>query len=685
MENIQKIYSPKLRDYQEEVVRETLSALDNFYRVLVQAPTGSGKSIMSKTIIRSFIEDDKSVLIIAPQKELIEQLRSTYSSLGDVNLISGKNHYSEAVQLNLGTLQTIYRRDVKTLPDLVVIDEAHYGFKGKMLKQIFKMFDGTKFFFMSATPFDGDGKLLQGFDEVINLYSTQDLINKGYLVDVEVFAPVVPNLRGIKVLSGDYVNSQLNDRFNQSEIIDDIVTKTSKFIGNKQTVVYGINISHAENLALSYREDGYTTAVVSSKTPTVERERIIEAFKAGDIQILTNVDILTTGIDIPQIECIVLARATKSQNLYKQIIGRGLRSSEDKTICTILDCGSVVKELGYPTNDIKFKPKKQRGRSLVACSECSSTNTTLKDVEVVEDTVYKIYSCKDCREVFKLEDDTQSTTCSDCGYISLEKARGSVIKYPDKFELTSACVNCGTETVYRTIQIVDKELQKIHKSINANAKALCAYLIDKSDYSDISFIVDECTRLSDAGAEISIDQHHTIDVDNLEAAIDKVILSKELTNEVIAIGIKEEDLSTYKLLLARGIAKELAWDMLEHNVSLTEIEEAGVLDVMVENDSYLKVIVKKLHDLTGVNVARDFRKIIENPNIDMRKLLLLLKEGLDQVPTSNTLTGKSKQMKRMISYFKVMEHYLPELSQGYDISTLGFSINAEYYTLERVA
>ena len=673
----------KLRDYQQEIVDATITALDTVDRVLVKSPTASGKSIMSLEVMRSFIDDGKSILIIAPQRELVEQLQATYSSLGNINLIKGKTHYNNAVKLNIGTLQTIYRRDITHTPDLVVIDEAHYGFKGKMLKQIFEMFKGTKFFFMSATPYDTSGKLLDGFDKVIDLYSTQDLISMGYLVDVEVYAPVAPNLSGIKVQSGDYINSQLDEKFNRSEIIDDIVSKTSTMIGSKQTIVYGINISHAENLSLSYREAGYVTAVVSSKTPTVERERIITAFKANEIQILTNVDILTTGIDIPAIECIVLARATKSQNLYHQIVGRGLRSSAGKTTCLILDCASTVKELGYPTDEIKHKPKKARAITSTVCELCSSSNTTLKDVEVDDvGSVYKIYSCKDCKGTFKLLTDSDSVRCAECGFISTERARGTVTKFSDHYELTNSCLNCGAESVYRTIDITDKELQRIHKSIDKYAKNLIADLIARSELSDVAFIVDECKRLSDADAVIPNHLHMYVDVDNLTAKVDRAI--SDIEEEEKALLNESELIQEY---VRRGVSVVEANLIINGNTTAAEAIELGVLDLAVKSEAFINIVTRKLKAITGgLMVANDFKKLPDD--IDMVKLILLLRDGINRISDAEypPSFAKHKQSKRIqIAYFKVMEVYVPSLSGGFNLSTLGFEIDKDNYLLTEVA
>ncbi|RKX82567.1 MAG: hypothetical protein DRP58_10110 [Spirochaetes bacterium] len=679
----------KLRDYQQEIVDSTVTAFTTADKVLVKSPTASGKSIMSLEVMRTFIDDGKSILIIAPQKELIEQLQATYSSLGNINLIQGKNHYNNDLLLNIGTLQTIYRRDIKHTPDLIVIDEAHYGYQGKMLKQIFSMFQGTKFFFMSATPHNTDGKLLDGFDKVIDLYSTQDLIDKGYLVDVEVYAPVVPNLRGIKIQAGDYVNSQLDEKFNKSEIITDIVAKTSKFIGSKQAIVYGINISHAENLALSYKEAGFNTAIVSSKTPTIERTRLINAFKNNEIQILTNVDILTTGVDIPAIECIVLARATKSQNLYKQIVGRGLRTSNNKTNCIVLDCAGVVKDLGYPTEPIKYKPKRARKNTPVPCTECESDDTKLIDVVFEDKNVYKIYKCRNCTEKFKVIDDAQTHLCVDCGFVSLNRGKGSVTKFSDHYELTSSCLNCGAESVYRTIDITDKELQKIHKQIDKHIKALMVNLISKSDVSDVQFIVEECDRLGKADATIIqrigkniISGNHLfeyITVDNLTSKVDEAIADKEIEDAKATTNT-----TLMKQLTDSGISHPEATLIVDGSIGINRAVELDVVDLLIRNkvfqNSVLTFLRSKVRRSMRKNVTKDINSL--DKSIDKAKLITLLITGIDVIADAPKMYNRSDRFQ--IAYLKIMEVYEPKLSGGFNLSTLGFKINKSKYLLETI-
>ena len=150
---------------------------------------------------------------------------------------------------------------------------------------------------------------------------------------------------------GDYQTKELNDNFNQSQIISRLFDTYEKYAPGKRGFIYAISIDHAENIAKYYREHGVSSVAVSSKTPEVERAKAIQNFKDGKITTLCSVDLFSEGFDAPDAEFIQLARPTLSLAKYLQMVGRGLRTAKGKKTCIILDNVDLKDKFGLPSRD----------------------------------------------------------------------------------------------------------------------------------------------------------------------------------------------------------------------------------------------------------------------------------------------------------------------------------------------
>lgn len=187
------------------------------------------------------------------------------------------------------------------------------------------------------------------WDDLIKPVTMAELIEGGYLSKFRVFAPTHPDLTGVKTKAGDYVESQLSAAMNRPELTADIVTTWLARAENRPTLCFAVDRKHAAALHDRFTEAGVASAYVDAFTPREERDRIGRALATGEIKIAVNIGTLTTGIDW-DIRCISLCRPTKSESLFVQIIGRGLRTADGKDHCLILDHSDTHLRLGMVTD-----------------------------------------------------------------------------------------------------------------------------------------------------------------------------------------------------------------------------------------------------------------------------------------------------------------------------------------------
>ena len=200
---------------------------------------------------------------------------------------------------------------------------------------------------LSATPWTkGLGK---HYDDLIVAATTSELIDKGFLSPFRVFAPAHPDLSGVKVVAGDYHEGQLSEAMSQPVLVADTVSTWLRLGEDRPTLCFAVDRAHARKLADEFEAAGVPTGYVDANTPADERERIGRRLREGQIKVVCNVFCLTTGVDW-DVRCIILARPTKSEILYTQIIGRGLRTAEGKQDCLILDHSDTTLRLGFVTD-----------------------------------------------------------------------------------------------------------------------------------------------------------------------------------------------------------------------------------------------------------------------------------------------------------------------------------------------
>ena len=215
---------------------------------------------------------------------------------------------------------------------LVIVDEAHHAL-AKTYRMLWERWPEAKFLGLTATPCRLSGEAFTDlFEVLLQSWTIQTFIDKGWLSDFEYVSAAPDNrmmqqVRGLRKrgLGGDYQEKEMCAVLDVPESIEHLYKTYKSFADGKKGIVYAINQQHARHIDAYYREQGVNCCVIDSRTPAKERQRMVEDYRNGRIDVLVNVDIFSNGFDCPEVEFIQLARPTLSLSLYLQQVGRGMR------------------------------------------------------------------------------------------------------------------------------------------------------------------------------------------------------------------------------------------------------------------------------------------------------------------------------------------------------------------------
>ena len=322
-----------LHGYQHEAIkrlRQTLS--DGTKRAILQLPTGAGKTVIASEIIRLGYDKGRRWIFTCPAIELIDQTVEKFRAHGihDIGVIQADHPLTDpSKQIQVASVQTLARRKIPAA-DGVIIDEAHRMYRSVIDWMGDEKWASVPFIGLTATPWaTGMGRI---WDRLIIGSTTSEMIEQGYLSKFRVFAPSHPDLDGVKTIGGDFHEGQLAEAMQRGSLVADVVTTWIAKAERRPTLVFAVDRGHARALCDQFQSSGVKAGYVDGDTPKMEREQIRKNFERGEYDVVCNVGVLTTGVDW-DVRCIVLARPTKSEMLYVQMIGRGLRTAPGKLDC----------------------------------------------------------------------------------------------------------------------------------------------------------------------------------------------------------------------------------------------------------------------------------------------------------------------------------------------------------------
>ena len=385
----------QLRSYQTEAVDKIRAALmAGRKRPLVVLPTGAGKSLVYASIIDLALQKGKKSLFLVHRRNLVKQFAKTLEDFYWITagVIMAGEEFVDGLDVYVSTVQTYHRRmqlDVPSLnkffidADIILTDEAHTTIS-KRYKDIFKAYSSKVIIGTTATPVRADGRGLgEVYDDIICPVDVEKLIADGFLCPVRYFAPADVDLSKIQIKLGDYDEKQLDKKINTPKLVGDVVENWLRLAENRKTIVFAVNVKHSINLRDEFLKHGIQAIHLDAHSTDDEREDAFKAMDDGRVQVICNVALYIEGMDVPDIQAVVMARPTKSIGLYRQCVGRGLRIAKGKDDLVLIDHAGVIAEHGYITDEIEWsldseekgwrKSKaKEKEKKPMKCPSCHS-------------------------------------------------------------------------------------------------------------------------------------------------------------------------------------------------------------------------------------------------------------------------------------------------------------------------
>lgn len=381
----------ELRPYQARAIAETLAARGRgVRRLILAAPTGSGKTEMASALLAG-----QRGLFLVHRLELVEQAAERFTRHGiRCGIIQGDTPQTPGAPVQVASVQSLARRP-KPPADIVIVDEAHHAV-AETFSDVLACYPSAFIVGVTATPYRLDGRGLGTiFEEIIVAGYPNELVELGYLVKPRIYTAPAPDLSGIRKVAGDYAQGALSERM--TSLTGDVVATWQKHSSGRKTVVFAVDIAHSKALAERFVGAGITSEHFDGNCDRPERRAILDRFRSGETNVLSNCSLISEGFDLPEIGVVQMARPTASRALYKQQVGRAMRPTDGKTDCVLLDNAGNYLRFGDPL-DIE---------------EYSLTNEVKIPAPIATRT------CKGCFAVIP----ASARICPWCGFVSPVQAR----------------------------------------------------------------------------------------------------------------------------------------------------------------------------------------------------------------------------------------------------------------------
>lgn len=377
-----------LRPYQERGINRALHSIARGKKApLVVAPTGTGKMVVAAAILARAYAKGNTALFTVHRREMVQQCGEKLAALGVPHgVILPGHHPGNLERVYVGTVQSMTARLRRETFDplnvrVIVIDEAHHA-TARTYRALVENFPHAVIVGLTATPCRADGTGLGNvFDDLVQVITYGEALEEGYLVRPRYYAPYTPDLTGVTTRAGDYAEDELEGVMNNVQLVGDIVQHYAKYAADRQGIVFATRVRHSIALCAEFTRAGFSAFHIDGNTPISERDELMQAFRAGELQVMVNVGVATEGLDVPNVGAVVLARPTKSLSLHMQMVGRALRPADGKDDCLVLDhAGNTVRLGPVEVNESweldsrkrKEKKKKERDPKEITCEVCSA-------------------------------------------------------------------------------------------------------------------------------------------------------------------------------------------------------------------------------------------------------------------------------------------------------------------------
>ncbi len=411
----------ELRSYQQKAVDDLRRSFQlGRKRVILQMPTGSGKTVVACEIIRRTLDRGGKVIFLVNRRELAFQASQKLDEYGIdyprmQAIIMGNLEYYPAAPVQICSVQTLYsrREQIGQLhPSLIIYDECHDSVAPSRRAVLgHPQFEAAHWIGLSATPTRNRSRGSLGllWEEIVAGPTYAELIQHGHLVRTRVYCPSIPDLSGISASNGEFIqNSDLRKRMESEAIYGDVFREFERYGSDRSTIVFCVNRAHARGVCDRFIERGYTAAYVDGTTDKKIRDETIKDFKAGDIQIIVNCKVFGEGLDVPIASCVINLKPTKSLCWFRQSMNRIQRPHPSKKDAIVLDHTGSTLRFGYPDSD-EVEWNLDEATSMESLVNTASTKEKVQSI------------CKMCGAY--LEPSQGSGKCPGCGHVFKKPAR----------------------------------------------------------------------------------------------------------------------------------------------------------------------------------------------------------------------------------------------------------------------
>ena len=390
-----------LRPYQAELIDKARLKLKTNRSTLIVSATGSGKTALSAYMLGSSAERGNRSIFTVHRQELLDQ---TYDAFMDACIVPGVIapgvEYDPDFPIHIAMLPTLIRRlDQIERPDLIVMDEAAHAVSPSWAK-LTNHWSDSKLVGLTATPTRMDGKGLGDvFESMVTGPTVEWLIENKFLSTYRAFTPSLPDTAGLHIEIGDYARSELVGLMDKPTITGDAIGTYLKHAMGRKAIVFCASITHSQSVRDAFKAAGISCEHLDSGSGRTERKAVMDRYRAGEIDVLTNVDLFTEGLDVPGIEVMIDLRPTMSLALHRQKIGRVLRYVDGKTALILDHAGNLMKH-GLPDEEpvwslagVEKKSRKsvEKAMAIRQCMKCYAVSKATASV------------CSCCGEEFKVK------------------------------------------------------------------------------------------------------------------------------------------------------------------------------------------------------------------------------------------------------------------------------------------
>lgn len=437
----------QLRPYQNKLIEMTRDQMMKHKSVLIQSPTGSGKTATTAEMLRLASLKGKRSWFIVHRRELVKQSVVAFHNIGlQVGVVAAGFPEAKKMPVQVCSIQTLVRRHERMPPpDFIVWDEcAHIA--AKSWASLYGKYKDKFHVGLTATPWRLDGTGLgTWFQTMVCGPSVEWLISHGYLSPYKLYAPSKMNTAGLHVRMGDYVTSELVSIADRPSITGDAIKHYVKHSAGKRAIVFCVSVEHSKHVTAQFNAAGIPSEHVDGETDPLERDMAIDRFRKGETLVLSNVELFGEGFDLPAIETVILLRPTKSLGLHLQQIGRGLRTFPGKENAIILDHAGNTMEHGLPDDDCKWsllgiqstKKGSENAGSVRICPSCFGANRP----------IFK--QCQHCGHVFEIKYRKVDHQDGDLSEVDVEKIRKQRLVEQGQHKDYQSLVELGKKRGYK--------------------------------------------------------------------------------------------------------------------------------------------------------------------------------------------------------------------------------------------